>query len=163
MVGTAEPQLYCFTPQARRRHGTMATFVVVVYFHVPKPTEKSHGHHIGFWAGPIPTSAWGAAANVGAYSSGSPGCWRVLRLTTPYSSSPSLRQEVGGVIPCWPCPSHIHLKLLVHHTQVHTHSRPPPPCLFLRVLWTAVLKKHLAWPHQCRGRGSQSCQLKLQK
>lgn len=137
MVGTAEPLLYCIAPLARHRHGTVANFVVVVSFHLPKPAERSHGHHSGFWAGLYrqPASAWRAASSVGAYSSGSLGCWRVLHLTTPYSSSPSLRQEVGGATPCWPYPSHIHLKLLAHHTQVHTQPGPLPPCLFLRVLW----------------------------
>lgn len=45
----------------------------------------------------FPASAWRVVPSVGAHSSCSLGCWRVLHLTTPCSSSPSLRQEVGGV------------------------------------------------------------------
>lgn len=137
MVGTAEPLLYCIAPLARHRHGTVANFVVVVSFHLPKPAERSHGHHSGFWAGLYrqPLRGVESCFQCGCLLIWLPG---LLEGTAPhhsYSSSPSLRQEVGGATPCWPYPSHIHLKLLAHHTQVHTQPGPLPPCLFLRVLW----------------------------
>lgn len=108
--------------------------------------------------------AWRAAPSVGAHSSCSLGCWRVLHRTTPCPSSPSLMQEVGGVtLLALPKPHPPETAGLPHpdpHPSLPTSTLflRVPLCLLLTVLWTAVLKKHLVWLAEVE-EGSRSCQL----
>lgn len=119
---------------------------------ISKAAESAVGSTVDSGLGPFPASAWRVAPSVGARCSCSLGCWMVLHLTTPCSSSPSLRQEVGGITLLAPPKPHPPETVGLPHPDPHP-SLPTPPCLFVRVplvyyplhAMDCCAKEHLVW------------------